>query len=46
MGRENDRSEDDWGAFTRLSGLISVRAGIYYGLQTFAPVWLIHAVRR
>ena len=41
MGRENDRSEDDWGAFTRLSGLISVRAGIYYGLQTFAPVWLI-----
>ncbi len=42
MGRENDRSEDDWGAFTRLSGLISVRAGVYYGLQTFAPVWLIH----
>jgi FSR family fosmidomycin resistance protein-like MFS transporter len=42
MGRENDRSDDDWGAFTRLSGLISVRAGVYYGLQTFAPVWLIH----
>jgi FSR family fosmidomycin resistance protein-like MFS transporter len=42
MARENDRSDDDWGAFTRLSGLISVRAGIYYGLQTFAPVWLIH----
>jgi FSR family fosmidomycin resistance protein-like MFS transporter len=40
--RENDRSEDDLGAFTRLGAVISIRSAIYYGLQSFAPLWLIH----
>ena len=26
----------------RLTGVVSVRSGIYFGLQSFAPVWLIH----
>jgi MFS transporter, FSR family, fosmidomycin resistance protein len=34
--------EDDLSAFTRLSGVISVRSGVYFGLQSFAPVWFIH----
>jgi FSR family fosmidomycin resistance protein-like MFS transporter len=41
-GRANDRSDDDWGAFGRLTAVVSVRSGIYFGLQSFAPVWLIH----
>jgi MFS transporter, FSR family, fosmidomycin resistance protein len=34
--------EDDLGAFARLTGVISVRSGVYFGLQSFAPVWFIH----
>jgi FSR family fosmidomycin resistance protein-like MFS transporter len=37
-----DRSEDDWGAFGMLTAVISVRSGVYFGLQSFAPVWFIH----
>jgi FSR family fosmidomycin resistance protein-like MFS transporter len=33
---------DDWGAFGRLTAAISVRSGVYFGLQSFAPVWFIH----
>ena len=40
--RNADRSEDDVGAFGRLTGVISVRSGIYFGLQSFAPIWFIH----
>jgi FSR family fosmidomycin resistance protein-like MFS transporter len=36
-----DGEEDDLSAFTRLSGVISVRSGVYFGLQSFAPVWFI-----
>src|SRR4051812_26996529 len=32
---------DDWAAFTRLGGVISVRSGVYFGLQSFAPVWFV-----
>src|SRR4051812_28834800 len=32
----------DWNAFNRLVGVISVRSGVYFGLQSFAPVWFIH----
>jgi MFS transporter, FSR family, fosmidomycin resistance protein len=32
---------DRWGPFARLTGVISVRSGVYFGLQSFAPVWLI-----
>jgi FSR family fosmidomycin resistance protein-like MFS transporter len=37
-----DRSEDDWSAFGKLTAVISVRSGVYFGLQSFAPVWFIH----
>ena len=32
---------DDWGAFARLTGAVSVRSGVYFGLQSFAPVWFV-----
>jgi FSR family fosmidomycin resistance protein-like MFS transporter len=37
-----DRDPDDWPAFLRLGGVISVRSCIYFGLQAFVPVWFIH----
>jgi FSR family fosmidomycin resistance protein-like MFS transporter len=36
------REDDDWRAFGRLTAVVSVRSGVYFGLQSFAPVWLIH----
>jgi MFS transporter, FSR family, fosmidomycin resistance protein len=33
--------EDDWGAFTRLGGLIALRSGVYFGLQAFVPAYFI-----
>jgi FSR family fosmidomycin resistance protein-like MFS transporter len=41
-GDHADRSGDDWGAFGRLTAVVSVRSGIYFGLQSFAPIWFIH----
>jgi FSR family fosmidomycin resistance protein-like MFS transporter len=38
----SDRSGDDWGAFGRLTIVVSIRSVIYFGLQSFAAVWLIH----
>src|SRR3954449_7740153 len=40
--RHADRSEDDLGAFGMLTAVISVRSAIYFGLQSFAPIWFIH----
>jgi FSR family fosmidomycin resistance protein-like MFS transporter len=40
--RAADRSEDHWGAFGLLTSVVSVRSGIYFGLQSFAPIWFIH----
>jgi FSR family fosmidomycin resistance protein-like MFS transporter len=37
-----DRSGDDWSAFSRLIAVVSIRSVIYFGLQSFAAVWLIH----
>jgi FSR family fosmidomycin resistance protein-like MFS transporter len=37
-----DRDPDDWRAFLRLGGVISLRSCIYFGLQAFVPVWFIH----
>jgi FSR family fosmidomycin resistance protein-like MFS transporter len=37
-----DHSDDQWGAFTTLAGVVSIRSGVYFGLQSFAPLWLIH----
>ncbi len=39
---QSDRSEDQWGAFTTLAGVVSIRSGVYFGLQSFGPLWLIH----
>src|SRR4051794_20621755 len=37
---EYAREDDDGGAFTRLTGVVSFRSGVYFGLQSFAPIWL------
>jgi FSR family fosmidomycin resistance protein-like MFS transporter len=37
-----DRSEDEPRAFGMLTAVISVRSAIYFGLQSFAPIWFIH----
>ena len=37
----SDHSDDRWGAFSTLAGVVSIRSGIYFGLQSFAPLWLI-----
>jgi len=36
-----DRSEDELGAFGMLTAVVSVRSWIYFGLQSFAPIWFI-----
>jgi FSR family fosmidomycin resistance protein-like MFS transporter len=41
-GQEQTGGRDDWGAFTRLTAAVSVRSGVYFGLQSFVPVWFIH----
>jgi MFS transporter, FSR family, fosmidomycin resistance protein len=30
-----------WGPFARLGGAITVRSAVYFGLQTFIPLWLV-----
>jgi FSR family fosmidomycin resistance protein-like MFS transporter len=32
---------DQWGPFARLTGLISLRSCVYFGLQAFAPAYLV-----
>jgi FSR family fosmidomycin resistance protein-like MFS transporter len=32
---------DNWGAFSRLGGLIALRSGIYFGLQAFIPAYFV-----
>jgi FSR family fosmidomycin resistance protein-like MFS transporter len=32
---------DDWGAFSRLGGLIALRSGVYFGLQAFIPAYFV-----
>jgi FSR family fosmidomycin resistance protein-like MFS transporter len=41
-GRHAVEGRDDWPAFGRLTGAVSVRSGVYFGLQSFVPVWFIH----
>src|SRR3954471_6315715 len=41
-GRKQAAGRDDWGAFGRLTAAVSVRSGVYFGLQSFVPVWFIH----
>jgi FSR family fosmidomycin resistance protein-like MFS transporter len=35
------RAGDQWGPFARLTGLISLRSCVYFGLQAFVPVYLV-----
>jgi FSR family fosmidomycin resistance protein-like MFS transporter len=32
---------DQWGAFSRLGAVVSLRSGIYFGLQSFVPLWFV-----
>ncbi len=41
LARADDRSEDHVGAFGLLTLVVSVRSWIYFGLQSFAPIWFI-----
>jgi MFS transporter, FSR family, fosmidomycin resistance protein len=34
--------EDEWGNFARLTGAVAARSGVYFGLQSFVPVWFVH----
>jgi FSR family fosmidomycin resistance protein-like MFS transporter len=36
-----DRPRDDWNAFSRLGGVIAMRTGVYFGLQSFVPLWFV-----
>jgi FSR family fosmidomycin resistance protein-like MFS transporter len=40
--RDQALEDDNVSAFVRLTGVVSFRSGVYFGLQSFAPVWLIH----
>jgi FSR family fosmidomycin resistance protein-like MFS transporter len=40
--RAQHAGRDDWGAFSRLTAAVSVRSGVYFGLQSFVPVWFVH----
>lgn len=35
------RADDDWGAFSRLNGVITLRSGVYFGLQAFVPAYFV-----
>lgn len=34
-------ADDDWGAFGRVGGLVTLRTGVYFGLQTFVPAYFV-----
>jgi FSR family fosmidomycin resistance protein-like MFS transporter len=33
---------NDWNAFSRLGGVVAMRSGVYFGLQSFVPLWFVH----
>ena len=35
---------DRWGPFARLTGVISLRSCVYFGLMAFVPVWFVSAL--
>jgi FSR family fosmidomycin resistance protein-like MFS transporter len=37
-----NEARDDWSAFSRLGGVIAMRSGVYFGLQSFVPLWFVH----
>ena len=40
-GHDDETGEDDWSAFSRISGLIVLRTGVYFGLQAFVPAYFV-----
>ena len=40
--RDHEAAVDRWGPFTRLGGVIALRSGVYFGLQSFVPLWFVH----
>jgi MFS transporter, FSR family, fosmidomycin resistance protein len=40
--RAGNKARDDWNAFGRLGGVIAMRSGVYFGLQSFVPLWFVH----
>jgi MFS transporter, FSR family, fosmidomycin resistance protein len=39
---EPDPQRDRWGPFARLGGVVALRSGVYFGLQSFVPIWFVH----
>jgi MFS transporter, FSR family, fosmidomycin resistance protein len=39
--RSEDSPEDRWGPFARLTGVISLRSCVHFGLLTFVPVYFV-----
>ncbi|MEA2177061.1 MAG: transporter, family, fosmidomycin resistance protein [Solirubrobacteraceae bacterium] len=40
--KAGDQARDDWSAFSRLGGVVAMRSGVYFGLQSFVPLWFVH----
>jgi FSR family fosmidomycin resistance protein-like MFS transporter len=40
--RDRSEAKDDWSAFGRLGGVVAMRSGVYFGLQSFVPLWFLH----
>ena len=39
--RPGGLGKSDWGAFNRLTGMIALRSGVYFGLQAFIPAYFV-----
>lgn len=35
------RVRDRWGPFTRMGTVVALRSGVYFGLQSFVPLWFV-----
>jgi FSR family fosmidomycin resistance protein-like MFS transporter len=35
------RPRDRWGPFTRMGTVVALRSGVYFGLQSFVPLWFV-----
>lgn len=35
---------DRWGPFTAVAGVVALRSGVYFGLQSFVPLWFVAAL--
>jgi MFS transporter, FSR family, fosmidomycin resistance protein len=36
-----DLPPDRWGPFNRLGAVVALRSGVYFGLQSFVPLWFV-----